>query len=196
MFEENHEVVQEKPKKVKKQMSEERKAMLREQLRKAREKKKANKEAREAKAKGKQTEQPEPVKMEIIEQPPLSTRKEKNKNTNKIALSPIKEEIEPTDNSKEIIAKLKEEIAELKKGKTSSSDMDEIRALKEEMKEIRDATKAYKAHQKKLKEQAQAKPKVEKAKVEKQVVIQEPVQVNQPVKRYSTYKKSIWADLL
>jgi len=188
MFEENPEVVAEKPKKVKKPMSEERKQALREQLRKAREKKKANKVARTKKVKEPQAD---PVEMEVK---PLSPKKEEIQ-INK-PLSPIKEEIEPVvDNSKEIIANLKAEIAELKKGKTTSNDMAEIRALKEEMKEIRDATKAYKAHQKKLAQQSKVvKPKVVKEPVKEVEQAKQPIV--KPVKRYSTYKKSIWADLL
>ena len=190
MFEENPEVV-EKPKKVKKQMSPERKEALREQLRKAREKKKANKVARTKKVK-----EPEPVKMEIIEEPSLSAKKEEIK-INK-PLSPIKEEIEPVvDNSKEIIANLKAEIAELKKGKTTSDDMAEIRALKLEMKDIRDAAKLYKEQKKKLAQQSKVvKPKVVKEPVKEVVKEQAKQAIVKPVKRYSTYKKSIWADLL
>ena len=186
MFEENP-----AEKKPKKQMSEERKEALREQLRKAREKKKANKLAREAKAPAKKpvTKDPESVTMEIIQEEPVA------KPTRRHPPSTSKPQ---QDESAELIASLKAEILELKKGKTSEADMAEIRELKLEMKEIRDATRAYKEHQKKVKEQAKKlaeKPKP-KAKTEKQLEKPQaslPINIPKPV-RHSTFKKSIWTN--
>ena len=187
MFEEP---VIEKPKKVKKPMSDERKEALREQLRKAREKKKANKEAKLKKASDSKPSKEAIEDKPIIEDKPFIEIKPLNETQAKQSMKTIHEEEEhEVIDATELVANLKAEIAELKKGKTTSNDMEEIRALKEEMKDIRDAAKLYKEQKKKIKEQP--KPKVVKEQVK-------PTQVKleTPKIRHSTYKKSIWAGLL
>ena len=89
---------------------------------------------------------------------------------------------------------LKEEIANLKKGNTSKEDMNEIKSLKAELKEIRDIAKAYKKQQKelKVKEPAPAPEPVKKVKEEVAPVVSQPIDIPAPAPRYSTYKKSIW----
>ena len=182
MFEES---VEPKQKKV---MSEERKQVLREQLRKAREKKLANKNAREGKTvKEKPVEEikmniiPEEVEHEEYEEPVAPRTKKLVKKRVKI-IEPEPESEEEMIDATDIIENLKKEIFELKKGKTSSADMDEIRALKEELKDIRDAARDYK------------KKKSEKP-VEKKPIVEIATHIQQ-APRFSTYKKSIWSNLL
>ena len=98
---------------------------------------------------------------------------------------------------------LKNELLLLKRNKTTSKkDMAEIRELKLEMKELRDAARAYKQSQKKTEE-----PLKENIKVEIKEPVKEPQskavapqvkqaqakQTPKPKARYSTYKKSIWS---
>ena len=179
----------EEPPKEKKKMSEERKAVLREQLRKAREKKLANKNAREGKTvEVKEKPVVEEIKMNIIpeeveyeDQPePVAPRTKKLVKKRVKIVEPESDEEEMID-ATDMVENLKKEIAELKKGKTSSADMDEIRSLKEELKDIRDAARDYK---KKKSEKPVEKPIVEIAKHVQQAP------------RFSTYKKSIWSNLL
>ena len=178
-------VEQIKPVKKKKVMSEGRKEQLRKQLADAREKKKL------LKAGGKKpVKKEEPVKKvkfevkEVVHAPtPTPTP------------TPIPSEpqvpVAPSESAAELI-RLKKELAELKANKQSKSDMEEIRALKAEMVEIRDAAKAYKQSQ------AKAKKDLEKRMKETPVAAPAPLKVVvepivAPTKaRYSTYKKSIW----
>ena len=86
------------------------------------------------------------------------------------------------------LLELKEEVKALRKGGTSKEDMEEIKSLKIEMKDLRDTAKAYKESQKKV-----VKEKV----VRKKKVVKEPlVEAPPPAPRYTTYKKSIWTNLM
>lgn len=91
---------------------------------------------------------------------------------------------------------LKNELLLLKRNKTTNKkDMEEIRELKLEMKELRDAARLYKQSLKK-KETPPAPPK-ENIKVEiKEPPVKaqaKPIDIPKPKEKYSTYKKSIWA---
>jgi len=173
-----------KPKKVKKPMSEERKQVLREQLRLARVKKKANKLAKEKEEKEEKEKQVKVLETIKEEEPQIKVE------------MPIKMEVvdqTPIDENLNIIKNLKEEIANLKKGSTSKSDMEEIRELKLEMKEIVAISKAYKKQQK---EKEKAKPvlKPVEKQVEKLIQVLETPKLIKP--KFSTYKKSKWSQFL
>ena len=175
----------EEPPKEKKKMSEERKAVLREQLRKAREKKLANKKSREGKTVEVKEKPVEEIKMDIIpeeheeyEEPAPRTKKLVKKRVK--IVEPESDEEELVD-ATDMIENLKKEIAELKKSNTHY-DMDEIRILKDELKDIRDAARDYK------------KKKSEKP-VEKKPIVEIATHIQQ-APRFSTYKKSIWSNLL
>jgi len=167
-----------KQRKKRKPMSASKKLEFKERMRLAR-------EAKRAKAEGKEI----PVKEEVV-----APVKEKVIDTEPVVAEEVIEPVKPTkrkvrhvpkqlDEHEAQLFSLKEEIANLKKGNTSKEDMEEIKQLKAELKEIRDIAKAYKKKQKELK----SKP----APVKKEEVA--PVVVAPPKPRYSTYKKSIWA---
>ena len=88
---------------------------------------------------------------------------------------------------------LKNELLLLKRNKTTNKkDMEEIRELKLEMKELRDTARLYKQSLKKK----ETPPPKENIKVEiKEPVKAEakPIDIPKPKEKYSTYKKSIWA---
>ena len=174
-------------KKGRKPMSQTRKDELKQQLAKAREIKKAKRLADKAlkdAAKAEKKEEPKSVEavVEGTEKVLVKTEPEvvvdtQHLGTPKTVLDQLLE--------------LKEELKELKKGKTTKEDMAEIAALKIEMKDLRDAAKLYKESQKKV-----VKEKV----VRKKKVVKEeppaPAPAPAPAPRYSTYKKSIWTNLL
>lgn len=90
---------------------------------------------------------------------------------------------------------LKNELLLLKRNKTTNKkDMEEIRELKLEMKELRDAARLYKQSLKK-KETPPAPPKENiKVEIKEPVKAQaKPIDIPKPKEKYSTYKKSIWA---
>lgn len=170
------------PKKEKKKrapMSEERKAVLREQLAKAREVKKAARLAKKAeKEAAKDT--PKPVAEVPVEVAPVE---------------PVK--VAPTSDYKSEIAELRAELAAFKKSQPWEYNNDEVNALKAELKDIRDAAKAYKSAKskkdkedkalaKKLKENHVASPAPQKPPPSLPIAIPE-------APRYSTYRKSIWS---
>jgi len=165
-----------KQRKKRKPMSASKKLEFKERMRLAR-------EAKRAKAEGKEI----PVKEEVV-----APVKEKVIDTEPVVAEEVIEPVKPKrkvrhvpkqlDEHEAQLFSLKEEIANLKKGNTSKEDMEEIKQLKAELKEIRDIAKAYKKKQKELK----SKP----APVKKEEVA--PVVVAPPKPRYSTYKKSIW----
>ena len=174
-------------KKGRKPMSQTRKDELKQQLAKAREIKKAKRLADKAlkdAAKAEKKEEPKSVEavVEGTEKVLVKTEPEvvvdtQHLGTPKTVLDQLLE--------------LKEELKELKKGGTSKDDMAEIAALKIEMKDLRDAAKAYKESQKNV--------VIEKV-VRKKKVVKEPLEAPAPTPppapRYSTYKKSIWTNLM
>ena len=176
--EETHELVEVK-KKGRKPMSEERKAQLKEQLKKAREKKKALKEA------GKTP----PKKEKIVEVLPATT-------TEPAVLVKNVRKTNQKNYDNEINA-LRAEIAEMKLQQNSKQDLEEIKALKSELKAMRDQKKKEKLVADKVVKVKEVKPaKVEevKAPLPEPVAVVPPLPKAQP--RYSTYKKSIWTQLL
>lgn len=178
------------PKKEKKKrapMSEERKAVLREQLAKAREVKKAARLAKKAeKEAAKDT--PKPVAEVPVAEVPVAPVAE-------APVEPVK--VAPTSDYKSEIAELRAELAAFKKSQPWEYNNDEVNALKAELKDIRDAAKAYKSAKskkdkedkalaKKLKENHVASPAPQKPPPSLPIAIPE-------APRYSTYRKSIWS---
>ena len=177
-----------KERKKRKPMSASKKLAFKERMRLAR-------EAKRAKADGK--EKPVKVKKEKVidvrldEQVPVP--------------APVEEPVKPVKPKRKVrhvpnqlddheaqLNSLKEEIANLKKGNTSKEDMEEIKSLKAELKEIRDIAKAYKKQQKELKVKEPAPVKKEEVKEVVAPVVSQPIDIPPPKPRYSTYKKSIW----
>ena len=106
------------------------------------------------------------------------------------------------DNHLAIINSLKADIAEMKLHQNSKKDLDEIKALKSELKAIR-AQKRKEEKTKDIVVKVKEEPKKEFIKepiVEKVEEVEEVEEVKEPLikepPRYSTYKKSIWANLL
>ena len=174
---ETHELVEVK-KKGRKPMSAERKEQLKEQLRKAREKKKALKEA------GKTP----PKKEKIVEVLPATT-------TEPAILVKNVRKTNQKNYDNEINA-LRAEIAEMKLQQNSKQDLAEIKELKSELKAMRDQKKKDKLVADKVIKVKEA-PKLEmKIEEPKPVTVAPPIVVPPPPPRYSTYKKSIWTQLL
>ncbi len=180
-----------KERKKRKPMSDSKKLAFKERMRLAR-------EAKRAKADGK--EKPvKKVKKEKVIDIPLDQQ---------IPVpAPVEEPVKPVKPKRKVrhvpnqlddheaqLNSLKEEIANLKKGNTSKEDMNEIKSLKAELKEIRDIAKAYKKQQKELKVKEPAPVKKEEVKEEVAPVVTQPIDIPAPAAapRYSTYKKSIW----
>lgn len=175
-----------KEKKKRAPMSEERKAVLREQLAKAREVKKAARLAAKAEKEALKAKPVEPVPIaepvKLVVEPVPEV---------KVAVAPP-----PTSDYKSEIELLKQELAAIKADKVAKQDKSELDALKQELKDIRDAAKAYKtakakkdkedkALAKKLKETPVAQPAPQKQAPSLPIPIPE-------APRYSTYRKSIW----
>tara|TARA_R110000772_G_scaffold215213_1_gene325673 strand:- start:533 stop:1102 length:570 start_codon:yes stop_codon:yes gene_type:complete len=160
--------LKERPKKGRAPMSEERKAVLREQLKAAREKKKA------LKLEGK----------EVAKAPKVVKVLEATETEPAVYVKNVKHIKDPESEA------LKKELAEMKKAK-----IDEAR-IKLEKKEAaaakRLATKERKALQKKM-DEVKPPPKVDRPKPKPVEVTVESVAAK-PDPRYSTYKKSIWED--
>lgn len=169
-----------KPRKKREPMSAEKKAEFAAKMKAAREKKKLAKE--EAKPKvAKPVEEPvKPVPKENVEKVvPVKQKKER-------VLRHVPNEL---DDHKYEIDCLKNELLVLKRNKKNNKDMEEIRALKQELIELRDAAKAYKQSLKKKEEP----PIKENIKVEIKEPVAQPINIPKPAPRYSTYKKSIWS---
>jgi len=176
-----------KEKKKREPMSEERKAVLRQQLAKAREVKKAARLAAKASKEALKAKPVEPVPIAepvklVVEPVP------------EVKVAPVAPP--PTSDYKSEIELLKQELASIKADKVSKQDKSELDALKQELKDIRDAAKAYKtakakkdkedkALAKKLKETPVAQPAPQKPAPSLPIPIPE-------APRYSTYRKSIW----
>jgi len=176
--EETHELVEVK-KKGRKPMSAERKEQLKEQLRKAREKKKALKEA------GKTP----PKKEKIVEVLPATTTEP----------AVLVKNVRKTNqkNYDNDINSLRAEIAEMKLQQNSKQDLAEIKELKSELKAMRDQKKKDKLVADKVvkvKEKAKIEMKIEEPKPVAVAPVAAPLP--KPAPRYSTYKKSIWSQLL
>ena len=172
-------------KKARKPMSQTRKQELKDQLAKAREVKKAKRLADKAlkdAEKLAKKEAPKPVvEVVVVDNEKVLVKKEE----------PVVVDTQHLETPKTVLdqlLELKEEVKQLRKGGTSKEDMDEIKALKIEMKDLRDTAKAYKESQKKV-----VKEKVVR---KKKVVVEAPAPAPAPAPRYSTYKKSIWTNLM
>ena len=134
-----------KQRKKRKPMSASKKLEFKERMRLAR-------EAKRAKAEGKEI----PVKEEVV-----APVKEKVIDTEPVVAEEVIEPVKPKrkvrhvpkqlDEHEAQLFSLKEEIANLKKGNTSKEDMEEIKSLKAELKEIRDIAKAYKKKTERIK---------------------------------------------
>jgi len=186
-----------KEKKKRAPMSEERKAVLREQLAKAREVKKAARLAAKAEKEAKKAQAKQPVAVPVaapVVEAPAPVAK------------PLEVPPEPpyptpaTSDYKDEIAYLKQELASIKADKKNKDDKAELDALKAELKDIRDAAKAYKsAKAQKAKEAKDAKAlqkKLEENHVASPAPHKPPPSLPIPVPeapRYSTYRKSIWS---
>ena len=162
--------IKEKPKKGRAPMSEERKEKLREQLKVAREKKKALKESG--------VEPPKAPKVVKVLEATASEPAVYVKNVKKIV------------NTEETNL-LKKELAEMKKAKADDA------RIKQEKKESaaakRKATKERKELEKKMAEVAPP-PKIDRPKPVKVEFSPQVTEISKP--RYSTYKKSVWADFM
>jgi len=195
LFVENDSVPDEpvkKPRKKRAPMSDEKKAEFSARMKASREQKKAEKEQAKAE-KEKATKAVAKEKVEKVVKP----KKER-------VLRHVPNEL---DIHKHEIDCLKNELLVLKRNKKNNKDMEEIRALKEDLKELRDLAKAYKQSQEKKAEPIKENVKVEiQEPVEKiepvepvveKIVEQpkkaEPINIPKPKARYSTYQKSIWS---
>ena len=178
-----------KPRKKREPMSDSKKAEFAAKMKAAREKKKLEKE--QAKAEKEQAKAV-PVPKEKVE--PKVVKPKKN-------LRHVPNELDIHNHE---IQCLKNELLVLKRNKKNNKDMEEIRALKEELIELRDAAKAYKQSQLKKKEEPPIK---ENIKVEikepvkedvpnvptKQLPSAQPINIPKPKPKYTTYQKSIWS---
>tara|TARA_R110000787_G_scaffold21517_4_gene63572 strand:- start:638 stop:1216 length:579 start_codon:yes stop_codon:yes gene_type:complete len=172
-----------KPRKKREPMSAEKKAEFAARMKASREQKKIEKE--QAKAEKEQAKAV-PVPKEKVE--PKVVKPKKN-------LRHVPNEL---DIHKHEIDCLKNELLVLKRNKKNNKDMEEVRALKQELIELRDAAKAYKQSLKKKEEP----PIKENIKVEikepvKEEVVEQPIKRSPPITipkpKYSTYQKSIWS---
>jgi len=175
-----------KERKKRKPMSDSKKLAFKERMRLAREAKRAKADGKEKPVK--KVKKEKVIDVPLDEQVPVP--------------APVEEPVKPVkpkrkvrhvpnqlDDHESQLNSLKEEIANLKKGNTSKEDMNEIKSLKAELKEIRDIAKAYKKQQSKP---APAPVKKEEVKEEVAPVVTQPIDIPAPAPRYSTYKKSIW----
>ena len=177
-----------KPRKKREPMSAEKKLEFAARMKASREQKKLEKE--QAK------EQVKVVKEKVQAK---QTEKVQAKQTDKV-VKPKKDRVlrhvpNELDIHKHEIDCLKNELLLLKRNKTTNKkDMEEIQELKLEMKELRDAARLYKQSLKK-KETPPAPPKENiKVEIKEPVKAQaKPIDIPKPKAKYSTYKKSIWA---
>ena len=180
-----HEIVEVK-KKGRKPMSPERKAELVERLRLGREKKKALKEAGKLPPK-------KAKKEKIVEVLPATSTEPA------VLVKNVRKTKDHTDD----INALKAEIAEMKLHQNSKEDLAEIKQLKSELKAMRDQKRKEKLvadKTVKVKQTPKLEMKVEPVKeVEPVATVTLPtatLPVAKPAPRYTTYKKSIWSQLL
>ena len=206
LFVENNSVPDEpvkKPRKKRAPMSEEKKAEFSARMKASREKKKLERE--QAKA---EKEKPKAVAKEKVEKVVKEEKVEKvvpAKQKKERVLRHVPNELDIHNHE---IQCLKNELLVLKRNKKNNKDMEEVRALKEELKELRDLAKAYKQSQMakdapvKENVKVQIQEPVKEKKVEpptcapaKQKVVSMPTNKLPPklTPRYSTYQKSIWA---
>tara|TARA_R110002153_G_scaffold32436_1_gene98100 strand:- start:298 stop:894 length:597 start_codon:yes stop_codon:yes gene_type:complete len=172
-------------KKARKPMSQTRKDELKQQLAKAREVKKKKRLADKALKEAEKKEATKPAVEVAVE----GTEKVLVKTEEPVVVD--KTHLETPKTVLDQLLELKEEVKALRKGGTSKEDMEEIKALKLEMTEVRNAAKLYKESQK---EKKKIKDKVvKKTKVVKEPIVEAPPP---PAPRYSTYKKSIWTNLM
>ena len=184
-----HELVEVK-KKGRKPMSAERKAELVERLRLGKEKKKALKEAA---LKG-TTPPPKKAKKEkIVEVLPATTTEPA------VLVKNVRKTKDHTDD----INSLKAEIAEMKLHQNSKQDLAEIKQLKSELKAMRDQKRKEKLvadKNVKVKQTPKLEMKVEPVKeaatLPTATLPTATLPVAKPAPRYTTYKKSIWSQLL
>ena len=179
-----HELVEVK-KKGRKPMSAERKAELVERLRLGKEKKKALKEA------GKSSTTPKKAKKEkIVEVLPATSTEPA------VLVKNVRKTKDHTDD----INALKAEIAEMKLHQNSKEDLAEIKQLKSELKAMRDQKRKEKLvadKTVKVKQTPKLEMKVEPVKEAVTLpVATATLPVAKPAPRYTTYKKSIWSQLL
>jgi len=176
-----------KPRKKREPMSAEKKAEFAARMKASREQKKLEKEQSKA-----EKEKLVPVPKEKVE-PKVEKVVKPKKN-----LRHVPNELDIHNHE---IQCLKNELLVLKRNKKNNKDMEEIRALKEEMKELRDAAKAYKESLKK-KEEPNIKVEIKEPVVEevvedvpnvptKQLPSAQPINIPKP--KYTTYQKSIWS---
>ena len=175
-----------KPRKKREPMSAEKKAEFAARMKASREQKKIEKEQAKAEKAEKEQAKAVPVPKEKVE--PKVVKPKKN-------LRHVPNEL---DIHKHEIDCLKNELLVLKRNKKNNKDMEEVRALKQELIELRDAAKAYKQSLKKKEEP----PIKENIKVEikepvKEEVVEQPIKRSPPITipkpKYSTYQKSIWS---
>ena len=173
-----------KPRKKREPMSAEKKAEFAARMKASREQKKIEKE--QAKA-----EKEKPVPKEKVEPKVEKVVKQKKERV----LRHVPNELDIHNHE---IQCLKNELLVLKRNKKNNKDMEEVRALKQELIELRDAAKAYKQSLKKKEEP----PIKENIKVEikepvKEEVVEQPIKrsppINIPKPKYTTYQKSIWS---
>ena len=137
-----------KQRKKRKPMSASKKLEFKERMRLAREAKRAKAEGKEIPVK---EEVVAPVKEKVIDTEPVVAEEVIEPVSVKPAKRKVRHVPKQLDEHEAQLFSLKEEIANLKKGNTSKEDMEEIKSLKAELKEIRDIAKAYKKQQKELK---------------------------------------------
>jgi len=197
LFVENDSVSEEpvkKPRKKREPMSAEKKLEFAARMKASREAKKLEKEQAKEQAKlAKEASAPAPKEVQKVVKP----KKDR-------VLRHVPNEL---DIHKHEIDCLKNELLLLKKNKTTNKkDMEEIRELKLEMKELRDAARLYKQSLKKketppapLKENIKLEikePPVKAVEPQAKAVTTaqaKPIDIPKPKAKYSTYKKSIWA---
>ena len=173
-----------KPRKKREPMSAEKKAEFAARMKASREQKKLEKEQSKA-------EKEKPVPKEKVEKvEPKVVKPKKN-------LRHVPNEL---DIHKHEIDCLKNELLVLKRNKKNNKDMEEIRALKQELIELRDAAKAYKQSLKKKEEppikeniKVEIKEPVKEEVVEQPIKRSPPINIPKPKPKSSTYQKSIWS---
>ena len=175
-----------KPRKKREPMSAEKKAEFAARMKASREQKKIEKE--QAKAEKEKPVPKEKVEPKVEKVVPAKQKKER-------VLRHVPNELDIHNHE---IQCLKNELLVLKRNKKNNKDMEEVRALKQELIELRDAAKAYKQSLKKKEEP----PIKENIKVEikepvKEEVVEQPIKRSPPITipkpKYSTYQKSIWS---
>lgn len=184
-----HELVEVK-KKGRKPMSPERKAELVERLRLGREKKKALKEAALKGTTPPPKKEKKAKKEKIVEVLPATSTEPA------VLVKNVRKTKDHTDD----INALKAEIAEMKLHQNSKEDLAEIKQLKSELKAMRDQKRKEKLvadKNVKVKQTPKLEMKVEPVRGGGTLPVETAtLPVAKPAPRYTTYKKSIWSQLL